>query len=81
MTEHGKVTCEFHNALVQSITAVSDEEEVGIYDLIKILIFEMNQVIDIGEVDFGPSPVFTGFNFFVIRSIVIHLCFRVTRKK
>ena len=58
MTEQGKVTCEFHNALVQSIAAVSDEDGVGIYDLIKILIFEMNQEILVGYVYFGPSPVF-----------------------
>jgi len=58
MTDQGKVTCEFHNALVLSISAVSDEEGVGIYDLIKILIFEMNREINCGYVDFGPSPVF-----------------------
>ena len=58
MTDQGKVTREFHNALVLAIVAVSDEEGVGIYDLIKILIFEMNQEINCGYVDFGPSPVF-----------------------
>ena len=58
MTEQGKVTCEFHNALVQSLANVSEEEGIGIYDLIKILIFEMNRVIHASEVKFGPSPVF-----------------------
>ena len=58
MADQGTITAEFHNALVRSIAAVSDEEGVGIYDLIKILIFEMNQVIHISEVKFGPSPVF-----------------------
>ena len=58
MADQGTITAEFHNALVLSIAAVSDQEGVGIYDLIKILIFEMNQVIHISEVKFGPSPVF-----------------------
>ena len=58
MADQGTITAEFHNALVLSISAVSDEEGVGIYDIIKILIFEMNQVIHASEVKFGPSPVF-----------------------
>ena len=58
MAEQGKITCEFHNALVLSISAVSDKEGIGIYDLIKILIIEVNQEINCGYVDFGPSPVF-----------------------
>ena len=58
MAEQGTITAEFHNALVLSIAAVSDEEGVGIYDIIKILIFEMNREIHAGYVDFGPSPVF-----------------------
>ena len=57
MTEKGKITCEFHNALVLSIATVSEKQGIGIYDLIKILIFEMNVEINCGYVDFGPSPV------------------------
>tara|TARA_Y100000389_G_scaffold111010_1_gene108079 strand:- start:5406 stop:6485 length:1080 start_codon:yes stop_codon:yes gene_type:complete len=54
----GTITTEFHDALVLAISDVSEEEGVGIYDIIKILIFEMNREIDAGEVSFGPSPVF-----------------------
>ena len=58
MADQGKITCEFHHALVHSIANVSEKEGVGIYDLIKILISEMNQEISASEVNFGPSPVF-----------------------
>lgn len=64
MADQGTITAEFHNALVLSISAVSDVEGVGIYDIIKILIFEMNQVIHISEVKFGPSPVFKWIQLF-----------------
>ena len=64
MADQGTVTAEFHNALVLSISAVSDVEGVRIYDIIKILIFEMNQVIHISEVKFGPSPVFKWIQLF-----------------
>ena len=64
MADQGTITAEFHNALVLSISAVSDEEGIGIYDLIKILIFEMNQVIHASEVKFGPSPVFNWVQLF-----------------
>ena len=59
MADQGKITCEFHHALVHSIANVSEKEGVGIYDLIKILISEMNLEISASEVNFGPSPVFT----------------------
>jgi len=47
----------FHDALILSIVKVTKENEIGIFEFIKLMISETNWILSPGARDFGPSPV------------------------
>ena len=51
------MTPEFHDALIKSIVDISKEEEINIFDIIKMMISETNWVLSPGERNHGGKSV------------------------
>ena len=52
------VTSLFHNALIHSIVEMTKEnEDISIFDFIRLMVSETNWILSPGARDFGPSSV------------------------
>ena len=51
------MTPEFHDALIKSIVDISKEEEINIFDIIKMMISETNWILSPGERNLGIKSV------------------------
>lgn len=51
------MTPEFHNALIKSIADISKEEEINIFEIIKMMISETNWILSPGEINLGIKSV------------------------
>ena len=52
------VTSLFHDALIHSIVEITKENEnIAIFDFIKLMISETNWILSPGERDFGDEPI------------------------
>ena len=52
------IDSKFHDAIILSIVVVTRENEgIGIFEIIKLMISETNKILSPGSVDFGPSSI------------------------